>query len=491
MTVNCSTIRSTADGVERWNPAVGRWVTEAKQSAVVEAARPAEVQKAGFSLSPPMTHAVNGGWLTIAQSPYWFQSDIKAPIETVLSHPTVYACVSLIANDIGKLRTRLMSVGGNGIWTEVANPAFSPVLKRANRYQNQIQFKQNWIMSKLLAGNMYALKQRDGRGVVVGLYILDPLCTVPLVAPDGSIFYQLQPDNLTGLERTTIVVPASEIIHDRMNCLFHPLVGVSPLFAASLSAEQGLQIQKDSKRFFTQGAKPSGVLAAPGQISQQTADEMKKYWNDNFTGDNAGKVAVVGDGLKYEPIRMTSVDAQTSEQVKLASEFIAQAFHVPLFKLGMGTIPAGQKVGDLNQIYFDDALHSLIEEMEACLDEGLSLPVGYRTELELENLLRMDPATQAEVLSKLVGYKTINEGRRDLNLPPLTGGDTVYMQQQDFPLDQVRENKIVSAAPPAPAPTPTSAPAPEPPAGDSKEITAEEVSALLEHIKKGLACGNT
>src|SRR5690606_229572 len=117
-----------------------------------------------------------------------------------------------------------------------------------NRYQNHIQFKQWWVISKLINGNTYVLKQRDGRGVVVALYILDstPGVVMPLVAPDGSVFYQLQPDNLAGLEQNTIVVPGTEIIHDRMNCLFHPLVGVGPLFAAGLSADQGLQIQKDS-----------------------------------------------------------------------------------------------------------------------------------------------------------------------------------------------------------------------------------------------------
>lgn len=449
---------------------------------VVSAAMPKPQEKA--LPVPRALTSVDGGWLTISQSPYWFQSDIKAPVETILSHPTVYACVSLIANDIGKLRTRLMALGSNTIWTETTNPAFSPVLKRANRYQNQIQFKQAWIMSKLLAGNMYALKQRDGRGVVVGLYILDPLCTVPLVAPDGSIFYQLQPDNLTGLEQTQIVVPASEIIHDRMNCLFHPLVGVSPLYAASLSAEQGLQIQKDSKRFFTQGAKPSGILAAPGQISQETAKELKDYWTSNFTGDNAGRVAVVGDGMQYHPIRMTSVDSQTTEQVNLTSQFIAQAFHVPLFKLGMGTMPAGQKVGDMNLIYYSDCLQSLIEELEACLDDGLSLPVGMRTELELSNLLRMDPASQADMLSKFVGGAIMapNEARLQVNLPPVAGGDAVYLQQQNYSLEALAERDKTNplAAPPAPAPA--RAPAPEPPP-EAKDYTAQLLADLAERAK--------
>ncbi|RYF73441.1 MAG: phage portal protein, partial [Comamonadaceae bacterium] len=368
---------------------------------------------------------------------------MKVRPETILSYPPVFACVSLISNDIGKLRTRLMMRGSNGIWAETTNPAYSPVLRRPNHYQNQIQFKQWWTISKLVWGNVYVLKVRDGRGVVVGQYILDPGLVQPMSTPEGSVFYQLAQDNLSGLEQPLVFVPASEIIHDRMNCLFHPLVGVSPLFAATLPASGGLEMLSDSQRFFRQGAKPSGILVAPGALSDSSAEKIKGYWNENFTGVNAGKVAVVGDNLRYEAIRMSSVDSQTKEQMALTADMVAQVFHVPAFKVG-GPIPAGQKVGDLNQIYFNDALHSLIEEMELCLDEGLGLPSDYRTELELENLLRMDAATQAEVTTKLVSGSvlTINEGRAGHNLPPLAGGDTVYMQQQDFPLEQVRDNKI-------------------------------------------------
>nr|WP_274709094.1 phage portal protein [Variovorax sp. S12S4] len=229
-------------------------------------------------------------------------------------------------------------------------------------------------------------------------------------------------------------------------------------------------------------------MAAPGAIGPETAKELKEYWNANFTGTNAGRVAVVGDGLKYEPIRMTSVDSQTKEQLGLSADMVAQVFHVPGFKVG-GPIPAGQKVGDLNQIYFSDALQSLIEEMEASLDDGLSLPAEYRTELDLGNLLRMDPATQADVTVKLVGggVKTPNEGRADHNLPPLEGGDTVYMQQQDFPLDQVRLNKIAPPAPPPPPPTPP-APAPEP---EEEDLSEEERRAFADYIAKELECEPT
>jgi HK97 family phage portal protein len=173
-----------------------------------------------------------GGWQRIYESftGAW-QRNIVVDREQVLAHHAVFACMTLIASDIAKLRVKLVSQDDDGVWTEVENPAYSPVLRRPNAYQNRIQFWENWMLSKLGRGNTYALKQRDSRGVVNALYILDPDRTKPLVSDNGAIFYQLRADNLSGIIGKNVVVPAREIIHDRVNCLFHPLVGISPLFA--------------------------------------------------------------------------------------------------------------------------------------------------------------------------------------------------------------------------------------------------------------------
>ena len=72
---------------------------------------------------------------------------------------------------------------------------------------------EQWIVSKLLYGNTYVLKQRDARGIVTALYILDAQRVTPLVAEDGSVYYKLAADHLSQLT-DAITVPASEIIHD-------------------------------------------------------------------------------------------------------------------------------------------------------------------------------------------------------------------------------------------------------------------------------------
>ena len=86
----------------------------------------------------------------------------------------MYACVTLIATDIGKLRLRLVAQDDDGVWSETTNPAYSPVLRKPNRYQTIHKFVEQWITSKLKAGNAYVLKQRDERGVVSALVCPGP-----------------------------------------------------------------------------------------------------------------------------------------------------------------------------------------------------------------------------------------------------------------------------------------------------------------------------
>lgn len=422
----------------------------------------------------PVPISSRGGWWPIVKEPFagaW-QRSIEWSTESVLAYHAIYACVTLISSDIGKLRAKLVVQDEDGIWTETESPAFSPVLRRPNRYQNHIQFKEWWITSKLLTGNAYALKQRDSRGVVVALYLLDPTRVQVLVAPDGSVFYSLSQDDLNGLPRERTGVPASEIIHDRMNCLFHPLVGVSPIYASGMAATMGLKIQNNSTHFFGKGSNPSGILTGPEEVDEDDAKRLSDTWNHNFTGDNSGRVAVLGGGLTFTPLRMTSVDSQTVQQLKWSAETCCTTFHVPAFKVGVGAMPTYQNAEILNQIYYSDCLQSHIESMELALDEGLGLiepkdGKRYGVELDLDALLRMDTATQYKTIGDGIGAGLIspNEGRKKIDLPPVEGGDTPYLQQQNYSLlalnkrDQ-KPDPFATATPKAePAPTPAAEPA--------------------------------
>jgi len=317
--------------------------------------------------------------------------------------------------------------------------------------------------------------------VVSSLYILDPCRVTPLVTEGGDVYYQLNGDNLSAIPGQGVVVPASEIIHDRYNCLGHPLIGLPPLYAAWCLGNLGLRIQSNSSNFFGNASLPSGILTAPGVISAETALELKTNWQTNYTGLNSGKVAVLGDGLKFEQMRMSSVDSQLIEQFNLTAKFICAAFHVPPFKVGFEALPAGQKVEDMNQIYLTDCLQKYIEDYELAKSEGLATANGTAIDLDEEVLLRMNPGALTTMLVEGVkgGVIAPNEARRRLNYGPKAGGDSVYMQQQQFSLEALAKRDAQADPFGTAAPEPVAAPVVEE-EPDPDEETRAFVNAFLE-----------
>lgn len=405
-----------------------------------------------------------GGWWRIME-PFagaW-QRNQEEECGTVLTYPTLYAAIMRIAKDIGKLPFVLKEKQGSGIWMEVENAAYSPVLRKPNHYQTAQQFREQWQVSKLTQGNTYILKGRDERSVVNKLYPLDPFRVKPLVSDSGAVWYELQTNNLSLIPEggDPLIVPARDIIHDREICLFHPLIGVPPVAAANWAVVKNLRILRSAAEFFGNNAQPSGILTAPGQIQDDTAKRLADYWNANFTGRNAGRVAVVGDDLKFTQLSQKSVDSQMVEQLRYSDNQIAQPFGIPPFKLGIGDLPAGLKADDINILYHSDALSDRIEAMENLLDEALSLPNTLGIWQDISPLMRMDEGKQADVVTKLISGKanTPDEGRFRLGYGPTAGGDTLWGQHQDYPLGVLADRNDL--APVAPANEPEPEPEPE------------------------------
>jgi HK97 family phage portal protein len=418
---------------------------------------------------PLVREATTGGW----------QRNEEIQLDNALANPTLYACVTLIASDFAKMRPRLMETDSDGIWTEFQNTAHSPVLRNPNHFQTWYQFAEWWVTSKLTHGNAYALKRRDNRRVVDALYLLDPTRIKVLQAPDGSYFYELCPNNGLGLPDTdnTVIVPASEIIHDVMCPLFHPKLGVSPIFAAGWPALLAKHILNNSQKLFQNGSSPGGVLTAPGNISKDTADRVKAYFDSEFSGDNFGKVAVLGDGLTYTPVGMASaVDSQLIDILRWTDEQIAKCFHMPLFKVG-GPLPPYSSVEAVTQIYYSDCLQAHATSFEQVFSKGLELPLGMAVSLDIDDLNRMDSATTMDVATKGVNGSvfTPNEARRRFDLKPLKGGDTVYMQHQDYSIAVLADRDKKGAE----AIQPTAQPAVATPEPSTAEDESEKRAKVL------------
>jgi HK97 family phage portal protein len=426
----------------------------------------------------PAGVAVGGpaSWFSVIREPYmgaWQQNLEAVSAKAATANPTVYSCTTLIMQSMGKMRLRLVELTNQGTWVETSSAAFSPVLRRPNRYQLIHEFIEYWIASKVQWGNTYVLKQRDQRGVVVALSVLDPSGVTVLVAPDGAVYYELKPSDLAGVPQEGVAVPASEIIHDKLSPLFHPLVGLSPIYAAALAATQGLKILENSTQFFANGSSPGGVITVPTEISKEAAERLTAAWNANYGGVNAGKVALLTAGMKYDPTTVNATDAQLIDQLKWTEQVICGCYKVPMSLINSAPVPYANNE-PLVQQFYSQCLQTYIVALENALDDGLGLTAvpgrTYGTEFDIDDLLWMDTATRTKAATDAVsgGVLSPNEARfKYFGLGAVAGGDTPYMQQQMFSLEALSERDSLK---------PFSAPAAPPAAPPTEDAETEEVA---------------
>jgi len=79
------------------------------------------------------------------------------------------------------------------------------------------------------------------------------------------------------------------------------------------------------RKFFANGATPSGILEYPGTVKDP--EKVRESWNAGFAGSgNAQKVAVLEEGMKYTPISISPEQAQFLETRKFQIDEIARIF---------------------------------------------------------------------------------------------------------------------------------------------------------------------
>src|SRR4029077_16780921 len=98
--------------------------------------------------SPPANlqrpHDRGNWWWPVVREPFTgaWQRNMETTRESILTFGAVYSCVTLIASDIGKLALRVVEGDRDVIWSPGDGPAFSPILRKPNRWQNRIGFIQ-------------------------------------------------------------------------------------------------------------------------------------------------------------------------------------------------------------------------------------------------------------------------------------------------------------------------------------------------------------
>ncbi|MCH8131405.1 MAG: phage portal protein [Myxococcales bacterium] len=180
-----------------------------------------------------------------------------------------------------------------------------------------------------LRGNGYAEIIPSGGNPVAELIPLHPDRVRPFWAPDNTVAYQYQP--LNGPSR---IILGAEMFHVR-GLGFDGLSGLSPIRLHRETIGEDFAAQEYSARFWANDATPSGVLKIEGTLGDEAQARLRKSWEEQQTGINRHRPALLEDGLEYEAIGLTREDAQYVESRKFTGLQIARMFRIQPNKIGI------------------------------------------------------------------------------------------------------------------------------------------------------------
>jgi HK97 family phage portal protein len=303
---------------------------------------------------------------------------------TAMQMTAVYSCVRILAEAVAGLPLHLYKYTDNGGKEKAIKHSLYFLLHdEPNPEMSSFVFRETLMTHLLLWGNAYAQIIRNGKGEVIALYPLMPNRMGVDRDNAGNLFYTYTRylDEAPTINGMTVKLHPSDVLHIP-GLGFDGLVGYSPIAMAKNAIGLAMATEEYGAKFFANGAAPGGVLEHPGTIKDP--QKVKDSWNMAYQGSgNAHKVAVLEEGMKYQPIGISPEQAQFLETRKFQINEIARIFRVP-----------PHMVGDLEKSSFSNIEQQSLEFVKYTLD-----PWVIRWEQAISRSL-LSPSEKKEYFSK-------------------------------------------------------------------------------------------
>ena len=355
----------------------------------------------------------------------------------------VYSCVRILAEAIAGLPLHLYTYKEDGGKEKaIGHPLYLLLHDEPNPEMSSFVFRETLMTHLLLWGNAYAQIIRNGKGEVVALYPLMPNRMTVDRDSSGQLFYSYQMNNSDAptMKTGTVILKPSDVLHIP-GLGFDGLVGYSPIAMAKNAIGLAIATEEYGAKFFANGATPGGLLEYPGTVKDP--DRVRESWNKGFSGSqNAGKVAILEEGMKYTPISIAPEQAQFLETRKFQINEIARIFRVPPHMVGDLEKSSFSNIEQQSLEFVKYTLDPWVVRWEQSLSRALFTPEEkkkYFVKFNVEGLLRGDYQSRMNgyATARQNGWMSANDIRELENLdriPAEEGGDLYLINGNMLPL---------------------------------------------------------
>lgn len=357
-------------------------------------------------------------------------SGVTVSPDNARSCPEVDACVGLIEDTIATMPLDLFERVGDGERRRRDDHPLHALLHvRPNAWQTSVDFRQMMEGWRSTHGNAYARIFTRGDGMPTSLEPIHPREIRPHRLANGKIAYAWRP--ASGESR---VLLAEEVLHLRDKPFTSDLLrGESRVERHREAIGLAMATGEYMSRFFSNNAVPKSFIETPqgSPLTPEQVEQIRDQFEQRHGGlANAHRVGVLQGGIKLNRLGITNDEAKVVEAYQLAVSRIARIWGIPLHLIGemskstsWGTGIEQQSIGFV--MYY---MRPKFVMWEQALNASLLTPSMRRNfyfEFNVDGLLRGDFKSRMEGYAQMIqwGLGTPNEVRRQMNLPPLPGGD--------------------------------------------------------------------
>ena len=355
--------------------------------------------------------------------------------QTAIQLSTVYACVRVISETVASLPLGVYEATDDGNLKAGDHPLYHLLHDEPNAEMTSFVFREVMLAHLLLYGNSYSQIIRSGKNTVVGLYPLLPDHMDVDRDSKGNLTY-----TYTTSDGKTVVIKPQDILHIP-GLGFDGIIGYSPIALEKNAIGLGIASEEYGSKFFSNGARPSGILTHPNTVKNPKA--VRESWNSAYGGSsNSNRVAILEEGMTFTPLSIPNNEAQFLETRKFQVDEICRIFRVP-----------PHLVGNLEHATFSNIEHQSIDfavhtirpwlvRIEQSMNRALFTDQEkgrFYVQFNIDGLMRGDYKSRMEgyAIARQNGWMSANDIRALENQNPIPkdeGGDAYLVNGNMIPI---------------------------------------------------------
>lgn len=377
------------------------------------------------SFGPSSSVGDDNGWFVRAFGGGKTTAGVPVSEWNAINLPVVYAAISIIADNLAQLPLNVMRVTAQGKReVQTGHPLQRLLHDEPNEDMTSFMLRQTASHHALAWGNAYIEVERNRGGDAVGLWPLYPDRTRPYKPAGQALRYR---STINGKQ---IELDAADVVHIPAFG-FDGYQGYSPVQVARDAIGMGLAMQQFGGKFFANDSKSGGFLMHPGKLGDAATKNIADSFQAQGGNDNAFRVKVLEEGMKYIPTTIPPDDAQFLSSREFQVAEIARMFRVPPVLLGAMEKATSWGSGIEQMIigYVVFTLTPWVERWEQELKRKLlttdEIAAGFYIKFNLNALLRGDMAARSAFYTALfnIGALNPNEIRAFEEMNPYEGGE--------------------------------------------------------------------